>query len=68
MKIKTVEYPQLIPSSDLAEWEDINMNELIAIFAETGADREMCFDWELSVEELWNRDYRNQEGIDIVMI
>lgn len=68
MKIKKVEYPQLVPDSNLADWEMQNYDELTAILAETGADREMCFDWEVEVERIWASDYRNKDEGDVEMI
>jgi hypothetical protein len=38
------------------QWLDINYDELSIMFAETGADREMDFDFERDCEDIWFRD------------
>ena len=36
------------------EWEEVNRDELSIIFAENGADRELCFDWERDAEAIYD--------------
>lgn len=37
----------------IEEFDEVNTVELDCIFAETGADRESCFDRESRVETMW---------------
>lgn len=38
----------------LDEFKKVNKVELNCIFTESGADREICFDYDMEVEFLWN--------------
>lgn len=48
---------QLIDNPDFEEWIEINENELTCIFAETGADRELDFDHERELEDLFSQQF-----------
>ena len=40
---------------DYDEWCEVNYDELNIRFAETGADRELCFDWDRDAEEIYGK-------------
>jgi len=55
---KKPQYPQLIYHADFETWCVFNEKELDCIFAESGADREMCFDREAEELKIWENSPR----------
>lgn len=50
----------LIGAPTIELWSEINEQELSCYFAESGADREMCFDREKEEEKLYIRLYESK--------
>lgn len=59
VKSEKPQYPSLIPNFNFDKWSELNEIELKCIAAESGADREMCFNKERFEEDIFENDIRN---------